>query len=38
LESGVPIACRECGAQAVPDDRRTVAAAPTVERRVLLEA
>jgi len=38
MESGAPMPCRDCGAEAVPQDRRALAAAPTVERRVLLQA
>lgn len=34
VESGVALACRECGAEAVPEERRSVSDAPTVERRV----
>ena len=38
MDSGVPVACHECGAEAVPEDRRTVADAPTAERRVVVPA
>src|SRR5436190_19872824 len=36
LESGVPLGCRECGAEEVPRDRRQAVAAVVNERRAVV--